>query len=194
MAEGLHDRGRQSLSEITAELFCVVRFDGSVDDRFEVDCVGWWRVGLELLEHLGHPQLADAVRHGMVEDRPESGAPAFQSLDHHEPPQRSCPVERLEVQLGGEIEELAHRARLGQPQIAHVVRELELGIGNPRRRGDAAEARNDPFVESGHTRRGGAHRLFEVVAIGWVVEQRQRTAARIEPRVLLDIPHQRFGV
>ena len=87
------------VAEVAAGLLGGVGFDRRGDDPVEVDVVGRRVIGAELLVHLGHPQLPDAVGDRMVDDRPDRRAPAFQAVDHDEAPQRPGPIERFEIEL-----------------------------------------------------------------------------------------------
>ncbi len=164
------------------------------DDPLQIDIVGGRRGGVELLVRLGHPQLTDAVTHGMVDDRPDGRASTLEPVDHDEAPQRPGAVERLLVQLGSEIEQLPFAAGWRELHVAYVEFDVELGIRHPRRRGDTGQARSDSFVETWQPAHGVAHREPEVIPVERTLEDRDGGPARIQPRIRLDVPHERFVV
>jgi len=72
--------------------------------------------------------------------------------------------------------------------------EVELRIGHPRRRRKSTDASNGTFTQSRHTFDRAPHGSVEVLRVDRSLEDRQRRATRVEPRVLLDVPHQRFVI
>ncbi len=194
VTQRLRDRRREPIGEVATELLGMMGLHRSRDDRLEIDLVGWRIVRIELLVHLGHTELADAVADGVVDDRPDRRPTTLEAVDDDEPPQRPGPVERLLVELRREVEELPVGPGLRQSQPAHVVVEVELGVGHPRRWGEATETRDDPLVQARHLGDRAAQRPTEVLRIDRPLQDRHRRATRIEPRVLLDVPHQRFVI
>ena len=178
--------------EVAAGFLGVGAGDRFGDHGVEVDVGGWRLVTGELLVELGHPQLPDAVAHRVVDDRPDRSSSALDAADDDETPQRPGPVERLGVQLRREIEQLTHRPRRREHDLADVGVEVELGIGHPRRRREPCEPGNDTLIQPRCARDAGAQRLAEPVHVERAVEQYDRRAARVEPGILLDVPHERF--
>ena len=164
MGERLPDRSREPVGQVAAELLRMVRGDRFGDDGLEVDVVGHRGIRFELLVHLRHSQLPDAIADRVVHDRPDRGAAPLHTVDQHETPQRPGAVERLLVELGGQIEQLAVGARLRQPDVSNVEVDVELGIGNPRRRCQPTETGNDPLVQARDLRDRSPHRAAEVLS------------------------------
>ena len=75
---------------------------------------------LELLVHLGHPHLPDAVADGVMDDRPDRRAATLEAVDHDEAPQRPRAIEWLVVELGGEVEQLPFGAGRRQHDLTDM--------------------------------------------------------------------------
>ena len=164
------------------------------DDPLQVDLGRIGGPAFQLLVHLGHAHLADPVADGVVDHRPDRRTAVLQPADHDETPERTGPVEGLGVELGGEVEELAVRAGLGQHDLAQVEVEVELDVGDPRGRRHPGEAGDDALVEAWRLRDPGPHLGAEVLHVRRAVEHDQRPTVRVEPRVLLDVEHERLVV
>jgi hypothetical protein len=117
-----------------------------------------------------------------------------QPLDDVEHPQRPGAVVGILVDGGDEVEQrpLVTGRRQGDP--ADVVAEVELRVGAPHRRAEPPEAGHDPLAEPGHGGHRGGELAGEVLDVGRAVEEDEGTAAGVQPRILLDVPHQRLGV
>ena len=171
-----------------------VGLHGAGDHCLEVDGRRLRALPHRVQERLGDPSGADAVGDGVVDLPHQRAAVELQTLDGIEDPQRPSAVVGVLVQRGDEVEQLAFVARRRHRHGAHVVVEVELGIGPPHRRAEPTDAGHDPFPQPrdlGDGRRDLGPEVFDVER---PVEQHQRAAARVEPRVLLDVPHQRLGV
>ena len=194
VGERLSDRRGESVGQVATELLCVVALDRLRHDRFEVDVVGHRRVGFDLLIHLGHPQLADPVTDRVMHDRPDRRPATLDTVDQHEAPQRAGAIEWLLIELGGEVVQLPLGAGLGQAHVAHVEVDVEFGVGHPRRWRESAEAGNDSFVEARDLGDRPSHRATEVLRVDRAVQERERRTARVQPRILLHVPHEGFVV
>jgi hypothetical protein len=64
------------------------------------------------------------------------GSAALEVLDQRSSPQRPRAVQRRLADHLRELEQLAHTRRLGQPDPAHVIVDIEVGIRAPGRRSD----------------------------------------------------------
>ena len=178
--------------EIAADFLGVGRRHRLGDHGIEIDVVGGRVVAADLLVQLGHAELPDPVGDRMVDDRPDRGSAALDAADDDEPPERTRSVERLGIQLRGQVEQLAHRAGCRQHDFADVGIEVELGIGNPCRCRQPCEPGHHTLVEPWRASDSGTQRLAEAVHVERTVEEDDRCATRIEPRILLDVPHERL--
>ena len=78
--------------------------------------------------------------------------------------------------------------------VADVVGEVELGVRSPLWRGQPPQRRNHPLAQPRHLGHRPGDVAAEVVDVDGTVEDQQRAAAGVEPRVLVEVPHQRLGV
>ena len=152
------------------------------------------RVALEVEELQGHlhPALAvgDRVVHLLHQRRPA----ATEALDDDELPQRPGAVEGVVGEQGRQVEQLAHRAGLGQGDAADVVVDVEVGVVDPRRRREVDGRRLDPPAQAGHGPGRLLHPGPQGVEVRRAVEHRHRRERRGQVGVLVDPPHQPLGV
>ena len=163
-----------------------------IDHLLKIDLRCRRRISFEVLIHLGHPHLADAIGNRVVNDRPQRAATPFEPTDEDEPPKRARPVERLRVELGSEVEKLPVRSRSGQHDFANVRVDVELCVGDPRRGRNSTKAGHGALIEARGARDTGTHLTHEPSGVDRLIEQNDRTTTGVEPRVLLDTPHQRL--
>ena len=116
-----------------------------------------WGVALEVEVLQRHLHTALTVGDGVVHLLQQRGLAAAQAFDDGELPERPRAVERVERDQRGEVEELAHRARLRQRDAADVLIDLEVGIVDPQRRGEADRRRLDAPSEAGDGCHGALH-------------------------------------
>jgi hypothetical protein len=95
---------------------------------------------------------------------------ATQAIDDDELPQRPGAVERVARDEAGQIEQLAHRARLGQCHPAHVVAEVEVGVVDPHRRAQVHRRRLHTLAQARHRVGGALHAAQEHVEVRRLVE------------------------
>ncbi len=114
-----------------------------------------FRVSFDIDELLGHPDATLAVGDGVVQLLDHGGSSALHSLDDRELPERTRAVEGPVGQVAGEIEHVSMGSFAGDPELAEVVAEVELGILSPLRRREPPERRHDPLPESGDAHRRG---------------------------------------
>ena len=187
----------QPAGEQVAQQVLAIGWRGFVGRPFDAGRVdGWWlgRVAVEVEELQRQLHAALAVGDGVVQLLDQRRLAAAQTVDHRELPQRTGALERVAGDQAGQVEQLAHRARLGQRHVADVVVDVEAGssthIGAVR------------FTGAGCTR--WRSRWTTVVArsirrSSWSTSggrSRTVTLANVddEVRVLLETPHQAFGV
>ena len=93
--------------------------------------VGCVALEVEVLQRHLHAALAvgDRVVHLLDERRLAAAQPSMT----RELPQRAGAVERVGGDQRGQVEELAHRSRLGQRDAADVEVDVEVGVVDPRR-------------------------------------------------------------
>ena len=172
----------------------LIRFGGAGDDGVEIDRRRIRRLPGRLDVRLGQAPGADAVGDGVVDlphQRPAAALHAFDDVEH---PQRAGPVVWVLVDRRDQVEQLPLRSRRGEGETAEVVVEVELRIGTPHGGSEAADAGRHPLTQAGHVGHGRGDLAAEVLEVERPVEQHQRAAARVQPWVLLDVPHQRLGV
>ena len=160
-------------SVVAAQLLRVALADCLGDDRFQVHLGRGRVVSADLLVQLGHAELTDPVAYGVMDDREDRRTLLLQSVDHHELPQRPGAVERLGIELGGEVEQLALGAGGGEHDFAKVRVDVELGVWHPCRRRQPSEAGDHALVEAGGLGDAGAHRLAELRDIELAIEEDQ---------------------
>ena len=187
-------RLEHALTEIATELAWFVLVDRLLDDALEVDVVGWQLLWLGAFVRLRHPQLTDPIGDDVVQDRPHRRAASFDPVDHHVAPHRPGAIERFEVQLGRQVEQLALRSRFGETNVANVEVEVEFAVRHPHRGREAADRRDDPLAQTRQLRHRDPHRLPEVIEVDRPIEDIEGRTTRIQPWVLLDVPHQRLAV
>ena len=168
--------------------------DRASDEGVEVHVGSSLGIGFEIHVLLGQPDCADAVADGVVQLREQRTTAVFEAVDHHEHPEGPGAIEGVLVQQGREVEELPDGSRCGQAQVPEVVVEVELGIGGPGRRRQATQAGNDPLAEPRDVRYCVGNPVAKGIEVDGLVEDGDHRAAGVEPRVLLDVPHERFRV
>ena len=178
--------------EIAARLLGRSTRDRGGNDAFEVDLGGRRRVSIDALVELCHAHLADAVGDHVVDEGPDRPSPAFEPADRDETPERASAIERLHVERRRQVEQGPLVARCGQFDAAHVIVEVELGVRHPCRRRQASQTGHDSLIELGHRSDGVAQVEPEALGIDGPIEDGERRTARVEPRVLFDVPHERL--
>ncbi len=151
-------------------------------------------VAIEVEELQRHLHAALAVGDRVVHLLHQRRLAAAQALDDDELPQRPHPVERVVDEQRGDVEQLAHGARLGQGDAPHVVVDVEVGIVDPRRRGEVHRGRLDPPPQPRHGPRRSLHPGSQGVEVRRAVEHRDGAERRREVGILVDPPHQALGV
>ena len=109
------------------------------------------------------------IAHGA--DRPPS-TPSITTKRHS----GTGAVERLLVELRGQVEQRSLGARCWELHVADVEVDVELGIGCPGRWGQAGEPGHDTLVQTRHLPDHVAHRHSEVVEVERAVEDGERHA------------------
>ena len=155
---------------------------------------GGRRVAVEVEERQRHLHAALAVGDRVVHLLHERGLAAAQALDDGELPQRPHPVEAVVDEQRGEIEQLAHRTRLGERDPPDVVVDVEVRIVDPRRSRQVDGRRLHPPAQPRHRPRRPLHPRPEDVEVGRPVEHGHGAERRAEVRILVDPPHQPFGI
>ncbi len=101
----------------------------------------------------------------MVEAHQQCGAASAQTLDDHHLPQRTGAIERIGREQRREIEQVAFVAGRRQREPAEVIREIEVGVLNPRGRLQGERGLH-PLAQPGHDPRGPQHALGEALHVG----------------------------
>ena len=160
-----------------------------VDGRRAVD----GDVGPVVEQGEGELDPADAVGERVVDLLDERGPAVGQALHDGELPQRALTVEGGH---GDGLRDRQHRrevARLRGLDPAQVVREVELGVGDPAGRAEAEGGRDDPLAEAGHVDDGLLQAGHESLPVGGLVEEADGGDRRAEHRVVLDAPQHGVG-
>ena len=93
-------------------------------------------------------------------------APARETFDQPQLPQRPAAVERLGEHAAGETLQLALAARARQRRVAHVVAQLEVGIVDPHRAALAERNERQPLPVAGDEVQSRLDRLEQLVVGG----------------------------
>ena len=141
-----------------------------------------------------HAHTVDPVGDRVMHLRHQRRLASFQAFDDEELPKGSGAVERIEDEQAGQVEQLTHRPRLGKRDASDVEVDVEVGVVSPDRGTQPGGIRLDPPSEAGNVVDGGIHAGPEPIEVRGPVEDRDRAERRRQERVLLDAPHQRFGV
>ena len=88
------------------------------------------------------------------------------------------------------IAELAQRARLGESDVADVVVDVELGVVDPDRRGEAHRRGLDPLAQAGHQAARAFQASLEPLVVGLAIEDGDVADRRREVGVLVQPPHE----
>ena len=130
---------------------------------------GRWfgRVAFEVEELQRQLHCPFAVGDRVVHLLDQGRLAAAKAVDDHELPQRAGAVERVAGDQAGQVEQLAHRAGLGQGDVADVVAQVEVAVGHPRRRGEVDGRRLHPLAQSLDRVDGAFHAPQEAVEVGW---------------------------
>ena len=83
--------------------------------------------------------------------------------------------------------------RLGRLDPAQVVREVELGVGDPPGRAEAEGRGDDTLAETGHVDDGLLEARHEALPVGRLVEQGDGGDRRAEHGIVLDAPQHGVG-
>ena len=199
-APGVADRAaghvREAGGEVAALLLVLGRLLGERlgDDVVDVDVGRQRRVGVPLHVELGEPDQALAVGDGVVDLAEQRPAAALEPVEHHEHPERTGSIEGILVEAGRQLVELARGARRRQAEVANVVADVELGVGRPQRRRQPPQPGHDPLAQTRDLGDGPAHAVAELLDVHGPVEHADHPAVGVQPRVPLDVPHERLGV
>ena len=159
-----------------------------------VDGFGPSGVALEVEVLQGHLHATDAVGDGVVHLLHERRLAATEPLDDGELPQRAGAVEQVDHGQRRQIEQLAQAPRLGQGDPPHVVVDLEVRIVDPQGRRQVGRGRLHTPPEPRHRSDRPFHPRPEPVEVRRTIEHRDVPERRRQVRVLLEAPHQPFGV
>ncbi len=135
-----------------------------------------------------------AVGDRVVELGEHGAATTLEAVDDHEEPQRAGAVERVLHEEGNEVVQLSQRPRGGQGDMADVVVEVELGVRRPVGRRQRSGTRHHPLPEPRYLDDRVGDAASVVVGIRGSVADSDDAAARVQPGVLLDPPHERLEV
>ena len=166
--------------------------DGLDGLAFDGRRIGRVAIEVEVLQRHLHPALTVGDR--VVHLRDERRLAPAQALDDGELPQRTRPVERVERDQRPQVEQLAHRPRLGQRDAPHVDVDVEPGVVGPCRCGQVDRRRVDPPPQAWDVPGRPLHARPQAVEVGRTVEHRDRPERRREVGVLLQAPHQPLGI
>ena len=89
----------------------------------------WFR--RQVKDAIGHGHGCLAVDRRVVHLGIKTKAAIGQALNDIELPQRPAAIKQTGMQAGGQSLQLRHRAWLGQHQIAHVVVQIDVVVGDP---------------------------------------------------------------
>ena len=107
MAQAVTQSIEQVVAAVATRLFDVCCGARSRDVRLEVDLSRRRLGGRQLLVHLGHAKLADAIGNDVVHDHIDRSSSALHALDRHEAPQGTSAIEGFVVQPRSQVEQLA---------------------------------------------------------------------------------------
>src|SRR5207237_1047611 len=82
---------------------------------------------------------------------------------------RAGPVEALDGDRGGQVEQVAHRARLRRADPAQVVAEVEMRVDGPPRRGGDERCPERPLAEAGDEARAPLDAVGQPGPVRWAV-------------------------
>jgi hypothetical protein len=121
------------------------------------------------------------------------GAPMLEAIDASHLPQRSCAVEGVFGHGRRKVEELTHRTGLAESDVADVIGEIEVGIGDPLWWCQAERIFHDALAKSWH----GGDTAFdcggEVLRTRGMIEHKYRDHRCPQKRIALDTPHDGVG-
>ncbi len=181
-----------AVSCVPTRLFCLMSHNCVIDHSLEIDLRSWRCISIEVLIHLCHPHLADAISDRVVNHRPQRTTTPFEPADEDKPPQRTRSVKRFRVELCSKVEELPVGPRHGKHNFTDVRVDVEFRVGNPRRGRNPTKARHGALIEARGARYSGTHLAHEPSAVDRLIEQSYRSATWIKPWVLFDTPHERL--
>ena len=147
---------------------------------------------VEELERQLH--AAFAVGDRVVQLLDQRSAAALQALDDHELPEGTGAIERIGGDQRGEVEQLTVASRLGEGDAAHVEVDVEIRIVHPDRSAHVAGRRLHPLAQSRDPHHRALHAPAEHVEIRLAIEDRDVGERRRQVGVLLEAPHEAFGV
>ena len=150
-------------------------------------------VALEVDEAERESHPADAVGDRVVDALQERGAPAFETLDDRELPERTRPVEGWRAERGREVEQLAVGAGRGQRDAAQVVIEVEGGVRTPLGRRDAERRRHHALGQPRDLHERLLDLRAQAAGIWRPIEDREVAEVGSQRGILLDGPHDRFA-
>ena len=151
-------------------------------------------VAFEVEELQRQLHAAFAVGDRVVQLLDQSRLAAAQAVDDDELPQRSGAIERIAGDEAGQVEQLTHRAGLRQGDVADVVAQVEVAVGDPRRRREVDRRRLHTLAESLDHVHGALHARQQPVEVGRAVENRDRGERAGQMRILLEPPHQALRI
>jgi hypothetical protein len=163
-------------------------------DEFGVERRRLFRISREVEELQRQLHAALTVDDGVVHLLHQGALATSESVDHDELPQRTSAVERVGRDQAGVVEQLPHRAGLGQRHVTHVGANVEVGVVDPHRRGEVHRCRLDTLVQTRHRVDGTFHPTQQPFEVGSAIEQCDVGERGAEVWVLLQTPHQPFCI
>ena len=191
-AERQSERRRQQIPDRLGSVVVGCSAAASIVSRSGIG--GGSGVALEVEELEGELHAALAVGDRVVHLLDEGGSPTPQPLDDGELPQRPDPIERVGRDDGREIEQRPLVGRFGKGEASDVAIDVEVGVVDPGRRREVARHAAHDLAQPRDDHRGALHALAEQVEVGSAIEDADVRERRREVRVLLESPHQPFGV
>ncbi len=151
-------------------------------------------IALEVDESQREFQAADAVGDRVVDLLEQRGAAVGEPVDERELPERSGAVERLLGEHAAEVEERAVVGGCRHGDDAHVRVDVEGGVVGKLGRHDAHRCTDDALAQARDRVEGPVQRVPQPLVARTPIENRQVAEVGPQCRILLDRPHDRFGV
>ena len=122
------------------------------------------------------------------------GLVAVEAIDHRELPERAVMIEPGHRRLAYVLEHCVKRLGLRCSDPTEVVRQVEVGVDAPTRRGEVQGWFQQPVPEAGSAAAHALQAPEELVPVGRALENEHRRDGEPELRVLLDAPDHRVQV
>ena len=148
----------------------------------------------EVAENGEKSETPDTVGHHMAHLDDRGRATSLESLYNSEGPERASLVETRHRRLAREFQHAVEGSIARRTNPADVVRQIEIRVDEPAGRRQAKGHFHQPVPQRGKGTAGTFKAVQQRLAVGWSIEDENRSHRLSQQGILLDSPQHRFHV